>query len=469
MFYVVFLVNFFVAFFSEVSADAAYVNVETLFCEEFKKVEEKFKKIKGGSGLDPLISLIEKEVGLEECLSKIEEIFEIKSKYVKKECKKGLGNDLGFYSFGGVGILLIGLNGLHLLEKKYNTLLDVKLLYNLLIKYSVQIGFLCLLTPVLFKFLLGEDINFKWSALRSDLKVLLYKTQEELKYIKKQVIESGKMNSDLFSFTYEFQKYKLKDSSISYSSAIKETDVYKKKIEIRDISFYKMLVEFIQKDNSISDDERKKVIKIIQEDFGVREFVSEVVSKDKLLNIAPMHGKIYKSFMEERARCIRNYFSICDSKKSSDEIESPNMLFYGAPGTGKSEIMGQIVNEFVGQHREEVYFFTIRPSDFPTIEYFKIFKEQLDAWANMAKNTVVKLDELDCFLNVNRNKSDGNSQGIGVLAEMLPMLEDFVKTRKSVVFISATNFLENKEGGTDMRLNCLIFLQEKRLLINIWN
>ena len=37
MFYVVFLVNFFVAFFSEMIADAAYVNVETLFCEEFKE------------------------------------------------------------------------------------------------------------------------------------------------------------------------------------------------------------------------------------------------------------------------------------------------------------------------------------------------------------------------------------------------------------------------------------------------
>lgn len=248
---------------------------------------------------------------------------------------------------------------------------------------------------------------------------LQFKFDNNAKVIEKKKEAYENENPDWYDFTHEFKKNRLQFKRANIDFAIKNTKMYQEKLKIKDIAFYKMLIEFILKSKLSDSDIKQEVIKKIQNDFGVKEFLPEIVNRKKCLDIAPMYGAIYNDSISDCASNIIAYFKMCNEggRQEGEGNQCPNILFYGPPGTVKSEMMGGVVNR-LAQNGCEIYFFTIRLSDFPTIEYFKV---------------VVKIDELDCFASVDRNKGNENNQGREILGEMLPILEDFSNMKRSLV------------------------------------
>lgn len=141
-----------------------------------------------------------------------------------------------------------------------------------------------------------------------------------------------------------------------------------------------------------------------------------------------------------KRRLKRDFVDIVSNKELAKvyDIQPPNMLFFGPPGTGKTYISQRLAEQC------GLSFCTINPSDLASIWVHgsqQLIRNLFDKAANLAKENkhgcLLLIDEFDAVAP-KRTEDDNNHQS-GEVAELLTQLNGCIE--KNVYVIGTTNFL----------------------------
>lgn len=190
--------------------------------------------------------------------------------------------------------------------------------------------------------------------------------------------------------------------------------------------------------------------------FNGRRLVFASDSKEKVNNtgLSSQEPKLNVNFEEKegegfeavagmselKRKLSRDFVDIVSNKELAKEydIQPPNMLFFGPPGTGKTYISQRLAEQC------GLAFCSIKPSDLASVWVHgsqKLLRQLFEQAESLAKKNkrgcLLLIDEFDAVAP-KRSEEDHNHQS-GEVAELLTQLNDCVE--KNIYVIGTTNFL----------------------------
>jgi hypothetical protein len=216
---------------------------------------------------------------------------------------------------------------------------------------------------------------------------------------------------------------------ISFVDALKQTKIYQDAIKNNtQYQLYHLFNSFLL---TKPDDEASK--KTIQAVLGIKDLLSVYYEKNAIFpNVYPIYGKENINIVNAFSNDIIMHFGSSKEKKN----KCMNYLFYGAAGTGKSQMARNIIQRLITFQAIEVI--EVKNSEIKTPDDMTSLRMKIDTLLAQNKKIIIMIDELDGIIR-------DRTQNISILDEkiitaMAQLIDDY--REKQVVLLATTNHKE---------------------------
>lgn len=238
---------------------------------------------------------------------------------------------------------------------------------------------------------------------------------------------------------------------LSEGSSFKEIgdDVHKK------YYFYSLLKKLFENFDEKDKGKGENILNNFKMRFNIIDFIPVIYNKTKNIKTVKLYG--YEKFIEEKVSSIKEYFAFNKSEKSekSESYLVMNYIFYGIPGTGKTEFIKNIVHQVA--EAEEILFFEIKNADLEKPADLIILQNTIESYLKEEKKIIIFIDEFEGILK-NRNDKilDPNSPTYNLITQFLQFTNNI--KNKNCIILAATNHIEKIDEAAIRRFISFEFL-----------